>query len=253
MRGVSEAGPFRTMVSGILRRAGVRLVPPEARRLDPADAAIVDRVMPFTMTSVERVLAVIDAARHVVRAGIPGAFVECGVWRGGSMMAAALALREAGAADRDLFLYDTFEGMTEPQAVDVDPAGRPAIAEYTARREKNSGWCAASADEVRRNLLSVGYDSQRLIFVEGKVEETIPRTAPDSIALLRLDTDWYESTRHELAHLYPRLVPGGILIIDDYGHWAGARHAVDEYFSEHGPAPLLTRIDYTGRMAVRPR
>src|SRR3546814_12950692 len=89
-------------------------------------------------------------------------------------------------------------------------------------------------------------------FVEGKVEETVPEHTPDTIALLRLDTDWYSSTKHELHHLYPRLAQGGVLIIDDYGHWAGCRRAVDEYLLNIKPTPLLCRIDYTGRICIKP-
>ena len=91
----------------------------------------------------------------------------------------------------------------------------------------------------------------RVEFVQGRVENTLPAAAPPEIALLRLDTDWYESTRHELEHLYPRLVDGGVLIVDDYGYWQGARQAVDEYFGETGEAILLNRIDDTGRIAVK--
>ena len=88
--------------------------------------------------------------------------------------------------------------------------------------------------------------------VKGKVEDTLPGHAPDHIAVLRLDTDWYASTKHEMEHLYPRLARGGVLIIDDYGHWAGSRQAVDEYLAEHGIHLLLNRTDYTGRMALKP-
>jgi hypothetical protein len=97
-----------------------------------------------------------------------------------------------------------------------------------------------------------GYDAARLRFVKGKVEDTVPAQAPARIAILRLDTDWYESTRHELEHLDPRLSPGGVLIIDDYGHWAGCRQAVDEYFASRKLHALLNRVDYTGRIAVKP-
>jgi hypothetical protein len=85
----------------------------------------------------------------------------------------------------------------------------------------------------------------------GKVEDTIPADIPEKIALLRLDTDWYESTKHELIHLFPRLQKGGVLIIDDYGFWKGARKAVDEYFAENNIQILLNRIDDTGRMAIK--
>ncbi len=100
-------------------------------------------------------------------------------------------------------------------------------------------------------MASTGYPEERLHFVKGKVEETIPGDLPGKIALLRLDTDWYESTRHELEHLWPLLVPGGVLIIDDYGHWAGARRAVDEFFADRVDAPLLNRVDYTARVGVK--
>lgn len=109
---------------------------------------------------------------------------------------------------------------------------------------------------MQANLRRTAYDPARLHYVKGKVEDTIPSSpdgvqAPERIALLRLDTDWYESTRHEMVHLYPRLVPGGVLIIDDYGHWQGSRKAVDEYFAENGPPLLLNRIDDPGRLAVK--
>jgi elongation factor P hydroxylase len=92
----------------------------------------------------------------------------------------------------------------------------------------------------------------RVHLVQGLVEETLPAQAPESIALLRLDTDWYKSTLHELEHLYPRLVRGGVLLIDDFGYWQGARQATEEYFARHPPAPLLVAVDQTGRVGVRP-
>jgi O-methyltransferase len=225
-------------------------------RLYPVDfpaawVETIERVMPFTQTSLERVAAVCAATEHVVAAGIPGSVVECGVWRGGSMMAVALTLQRLGAADRDLHLFDTFAGMTRPTDEDRDFAGRPVMAGWLHHQTGPPDPCAVPLEEVREALLATGYDPERLHFVEGPVEQTLPAAAPDRIALLRLDTDWYESTRHELAHLYPRLAPGGVLIIDDYGHFEGARRATDEYFADE--PLLLARIDYTGRMAVKPR
>lgn len=95
------------------------------------------------------------------------------------------------------------------------------------------------------------YPSEHIHFIKGKAEDTIPRHAPRQIALLRLDTDWYESTKHELEHLFHRLSPGGVIIIDDYGFWKGARKAVNEYFLDNNIAILLTRMDETGRMAIK--
>jgi hypothetical protein len=209
-----------------------------------------ERCRPFTMTSLERMYALWQATRHVVRARIEGDLVECGVWKGGSSMLAALALRAAGDRERALWLYDTFTGMSEPTAADVDLAGRTAAGEWETETA-DGGWCEAPLAAVQQSIEATGHPRERLHFIVGKVEETIPVQAPAKIALLRLDTDWYESTRHELVHLWPRLSPGGVLIIDDYGHWRGARRAVDEYFADRPDAPLLSRVDYTGRVAVK--
>lgn len=221
---------------------------------ETGDSDIIRRVEPFTITPPERVFALIRAVEYVVRNKIPGAIVECGVWRGGSMMAAALALLKESAS-RDLWLYDTFEGMTAPTPVDIDLHGRHAasyLAEIERRADAANAWVFAPLEMVRQAIQSTGYPDERLHYVRGPVEETIPGTVPESIAILRLDTDWYGSTRHELAHLYPLLSPGGVLIVDDYGHWAGSRKATDEYISEHGLPLLLCRTDYGGRIAVKP-
>jgi hypothetical protein len=208
-------------------------------------------VAPFTMTSPERIAALVESVRYVSRHAIPGAIVECGVWRGGSMMAVALTLLELEEW-RDLYLFDTFDGMPPPGTDDRDLTGASA-ADLMDAEDKQTGavWARSPLADVRRNLLDTGYAESRVRFVEGRVEETLPNRAPEQIAILRLDTDWYESTRHELVHLFPRLSTGGVLIIDDYGHWQGARRAVDEYLAETGVRLLLNRIDVTGRMALK--
>jgi O-methyltransferase len=233
-----------------MRRLGFDLVRwqpkvPLPLDFEPGDAGIIRQVKSFTMTPPERVFALIRAVQYVVRNKIPGAVVECGVWRGGSMMAAALALLEESAS-RDLWLYDTFDGMTAPTPVDIDPKGLSSASDFAEMIPY------APLEMVRQAMQSTGYSDERVYYVRGRVEETIPRTVPESIAILRLDTDWYESTRHELAHLYPLLSPGGVLIVDDYGHWAGSRKATDEYISEHRLPLLLCRTDYSGRIAVKP-
>jgi hypothetical protein len=169
------------------------------------------------------------------------------------MMAVAHTLRRLGQDKTNLYLFDTYEGMTKPDATDVDYTGQPALVEFeaTKRGEDSSSWCYAPLEEVRQNMASTGYDMNRVKFIKGKVEETLPGSAPDRISLLRLDTDWYESTRHELTHLFPRLSTGGVLIVDDYGYWQGHRKAIDEYLAEHGFNLLLNRIDFTGRIAVK--
>jgi O-methyltransferase len=223
--------------------------------VDPGDRAIVAAALPHTMTGATRLQALVDAVRHCEARGLPGAFAECGVWRGGSVLAAILTLQALGA-ERDLWLYDTFEGMTAPTEHDVSAFDPPARETYEAALARGEtpwpelfGGDDAGEAAVRARLEATGYPPGRLHLVKGPVEQTIPGRAPEQLALLRLDTDWYESTRHELEHLWPRLVPGGVLIVDDYGHWQGARRAVDEFFG--GSPPLLQRVDYTCRMAVK--
>jgi hypothetical protein len=219
---------------------------------DESDIELCRRVGPYTMTTPPRLYALVRAVEYVAARDVPGAVVECGVWRGGSMMAAALTLLRLGKTERELYLFDTFSGMTAPTDEDVKRSGERAADLLAVETEDADIWAIASLDDVRDAVLGVGYPPERIHFVEGRVEETVPAHAPEEIALLRLDTDWYASTKHELVHLYPRLTSGGVLILDDYGHWQGARRAVDEYVSQNELTLLLNRIDNTARIAVKP-
>lgn len=246
------------MIQRLVRRAAnffgieVTRISSQLSDLSPEERRIVMRARPFTMTSLERIAALTQAVEYTVKNGIPGAFVECGVWKGGSSMAAALTYLELGKGDVDLFLFDTFAGMPPPGNEDFHLETGQAAAELLSKSSKRGDVTAyASIEEVRRNLESTGLPSERLHLVKGPVEETIPAHAPEQISGLRLDTDWYSSTKHELIHLFPRLAKNGVLIIDDYGHWAGARKAVDEYFMKQTVHPLLNRIDQTGRSCIK--
>jgi len=213
---------------------------------------ILERSRPFTLTSVERAYALYSACKYIVQNDIGGDFVECGVWKGGSAMIMALTLLSLNVTNRKLYLYDTFEGMSPPEDVDVNIHHQTAKYLLENNDKKSSLiWCYATEDDVRANLLSTGYKAENLLFLKGKVEHTIPNMMPEKVALLRLDTDWYNSTYHEMLHLYPRLTKSGVLIIDDYGHWVGAKKAVDDYFGGFNHKVLLHRIDYTGRMLVK--
>jgi hypothetical protein len=238
----------------------IRGTPDVSTTFDAVETEVLDRVRPYTLTSAERLVALLDATAYIVRRGVPGVLVECGVWRGGSVLAMIDTLQRLGETNREIFLYDTFEGMTRPSELDSSRFEPEESALATWSRDRSEGrrpwdWAFRSEifgfEQVRDLLYSTGYPRDLIHFIVGPVEETLPDQAPSEIALLRLDTDWYESTRHELVHLYPRLAHGGALIIDDYGHWEGARRAVDEYFASEAPPVLLSRIDYTGRMGVK--
>jgi O-methyltransferase len=219
----------------------------------------------YTMTSKEVMYALYQAVRYVHDRGIPGDFVECGVWRGGSSLLAATTFLQLEAAqpmrapgflrrlrpaqDRRFWLYDTYEGMTVPTAEDVDLTGGSA-SDYIERYSDDGKWCYADLADVRNTLLGNGIPEDRVEFVKGDVLETLKTRVPRQAAILRLDTDWYESTKFELETLYPRLATGGVLIIDDYGHWQGSRKAVDEFFARRPPL-LLNRTSYAVRTAVK--
>jgi O-methyltransferase len=205
-------------------------------------------VRPYTMTTWERLYGAYQAIEYVMKNGIQGSIVECGVWKGGSSMMMALALQHFGDTSREMYLFDTFAGMTPPTEAD---GSRAQTMWAAGEAGPINTMCYSSLAEVKANMLSTGYPPDRIHFVQGAVEKTIPGTIPGQIAVLRLDTDWYESTYHELTHLYPRLARHGTLIIDDYGDWEGARRAVDQYFGERSVKPLLSRIDPTGRLAIK--
>ena len=211
----------------------------------PEEIAHYQAVEPYTLTGPLRTVSLTRAIEYVVRHRIPGDIVECGVWKGGSMMAAARELLRLKETSRQLWLFDTFTGMSAPTAEDV------SVCNISADEDYKGTYLRVGLDQVRSAVLSTGYPQEQIRFVEGKVEDTIPAECPEQIALLRLDTDWYESTRHELIHLFPRLVRGGVLIIDDYGHWEGARKASDEYFAANNIQILLNRIDFSARIAVK--
>jgi len=260
---VCHNGPVERLehvINKVAQQFGLQVsrINPRSMRL-PLESTLLDRetissLAPYTMTSPERLWSLLGAVRHVVSTGVEGDFVECGVWRGGSVMAMASELNRQGVSDRDIWLYDTFAGMTAPTAADVE-AGTGNLADFmlatTPLEAGKNVWCVASLSDVKKNLRETGYPFDRFVFVEGDVALTLRESVPDKISLLRLDTDWYESTLVELEVLYPKLSLGGVLILDDYGHWQGARQAVDEYFDQIGLRPYMHPIDYSGRVFIK--
>lgn len=253
------SGLIKYNIRMLFRKIGYDISPiinnKELRDLSENEFRLINFVKKYTLTSPERMYALIEAVRYVVRNKISGDIVECGVWKGGSMMLAAKTLMESNNTNYDLYLFDTFEGTTKPTNVDEDYLGNSMLTTWEKEFEGKEKMAAsadyASLEEVQKNLFSTEYLREKIHFIKGKVEDTIPENAPEKIAILRLDTDWYESTKYELEHLFPRLSSGGILIIDDYGHFKGSKKAVDEYFVKNKIKYFLNRIDYTGRLIVK--
>ena len=209
----------------------------------------------YTATSIERVYALKSAITYIIKNKIKGDFVECGVWKGGSCMLMAKTLVNEGEKERKIWMYDTFDGMTEPTdddcEIETNISGSDLLKNTPKNTDKFNMWAYAPLEMVKKNMKKTMLSEERIHFVEGKVENTLSKVKPQNIALLRLDTDWYESTKCELEQLYPLLSIGGVLIVDDYGHFSGAKKAVDEYFSKTNVKPLMNRIDYSGRLIIK--
>lgn len=241
--------PFKETIQRFLNSFGY-----EIRRtmaLEPAMEkefkALLELLDVTHLQSRDRLYALFKSVEYVVRNKIEGAVVETGVFKGASLAFVARQLRSLDDMDRKIYLYDTFEGWPEPGRGDTVCG---AALEQTKVEKIHEG-IKPTLEEVRANVLRTGYPAENFVFVKGKVEDTLPGTMPEKIALLRIDTDWHESVYHSLKHLFPRLVRGGVLIVDDYGHWQGAKDAVDQYFSETKTPFLLNRIDYTGRVGIK--
>jgi O-methyltransferase len=223
----------RALNAGLARATGYTLVradrlgpqpPPRPERprrrrgptpFDEEARETIRSVKPRTMTAPEKLYGLILATRYVVDHAIPGSIVECGVWRGGSMQAVARTLLARGVTDRDLHLFDTFEGMPPPTERDRRPDGKLAAEMLATRPKTRKVWAVANIDDVRAGMAE------------------------------------NESTRHELEHLYDRVPSGGVLILDDYGFWQGARQAIDEFLDRTGERLLLSPIA-SGRITVKP-
>jgi O-methyltransferase len=205
----------------------------------PADIELIKQ---FTKSDDVRLTSMINALNAIDNENISGDIVECGVWRGGNIMLARMM-----CPNRICWLYDTFDGMTEPDAIlDVKPDGQRAIDRYNLKVAGGTKWNAVSLEEVQQGFIGVGLSIEKLHFVAGPVEESVKMVAPTRIAILRLDMDWHSPTKAALEKLYPRLAVGGFLIVDDYGHWMGCKKAVDDYFGQWQPA--FTDVDYSCRV-----
>lgn len=240
---------FRKLPQYALRNRKLKL----PRDMEPEFVPLYEAARDYTLTSPECLYALYQAVRHVVAHQIPGDLVECGVWRGGSAMMMAQTLQALGVTDRKIHLYDTFAGMTQPGEIDVRRRdGAEQVSRWQAfQRDGFNEWTYAPLEEVQTNMRRTGFPEQKLVYVAGPVEDTLPATRPERISVLRLDTDWYESTHHEFTHLFPLLQPGGLVIVDDYGAYEGARRATDSYLAESGVDLFLHRIDTSARIGVK--
>ena len=208
----------------------------------------------LTICNEARLWAAISSVNHVVKNDIPGDIVECGVWRGGCSLAMALKLKELNS-NKKLFLFDTYQGMTEPSLYDKKPYKKLNVLKKFNKLNKktHNEWCYASISDVKYqfncfNLLD------KVTFIEGDIRQTLinPSNLPSKISILRLDTDFHDSTECSLQNLFPLLEKNGICLIDDYGCWEGARKAVDDYFEKNLTyRPMLWMTDVSERVFIK--
>ena len=229
----------------------------EAIELSTKEKSLIQSIkdMNLTMTSINSLIATFKACKYVIENNINGDFVECGVWRGGHAILASKVF-EMYRIDKKVYLFDTFAGMTEPTNYDINANSKKiAINQFNDSQMDNyNSWCYASIEDVKNNFLTSGLAlDYKKVFIKGDVSQTLTHVdnLPQNISILRLDTDWYESTKDSLNILYPLLLRKGVLLLDDSGHWEGARKAVDEYFLDCESKPLLGIVDYTGRIAIK--
>ena len=214
---------------------------------------MLQKVTITAMEGAEAPWSLFKSVEYIVKNNIPGDIVECGVWSGGSMLLAAMSLIYFGDTSRKLYLYDTFSGMPRPEDIDRRWDGLPTLPTWENYANSGRVWGFGGTVEMVKEVMRISkYPEENIVYVEGLVEDTIPGVRPDTISILRLDTDFYRSTLHELVHLYPYLVSRGILIIDDYGQFQGSRAATDQYIAENNLPLFLTRVNKAARLAVKP-
>jgi hypothetical protein len=208
---------------------------------DPIFWEAAEKAAPFTLLTIEKLYNLYEAVRYVSERGVPGDFVECGVFKGGAIVMMAQTLVSHKYGPRRIHLFDTFFGFTGRSEHDVDYGGRE-IGKFKTQNFRQ---------EVENNLKVVPYPKERYTFVEGDVVQTCQEHCPDVISILRLDTDTYDTTRAELENMFPKLSRGGVLIIDDYGYSKGCRKAVDEFFADNKDKLFMQRPNKGSRTAVK--
>ena len=242
------------------KRLGVqveRVDPSKPYNVIDADWDDIHSVEGWTMTSLAQRFLLQASLRHVVKANIPGSFVEVGVWRGGMLQLAAKTLQRLDDF-RDIHAIDTFEGMTPPTARDRVLGGGPSAEQLmlaeprqTKKKEQWTVWCDSPLQDVQDGMRSTGYPENLAKFWHGSVTDRTDFSELAPIAVLRIDVDWFDATLHSLVHLFPSLSPGGVLLLDDYDHWQGAREAIDEYFADSPSFLVPVSFPPSGRLLVK--
>jgi hypothetical protein len=269
----SRGARLRSIPNRILRRFGLEVVKaarPFSQNYDAEREAseAIARIRDHTMVSYAPLVTLFQQARHCELHGIAGDYVECGVWKGGAAGLMALANQRYGAVRRKLHLFDVFDDICEPDPAHdgdfvLDNASRLSGVDkrqFAGRLRPLKGIYDSHGGHGTVRIVSdlltgrLGYDPEHVVFHQGWFQDTLPGSGGDvgTIAILRLDGDFYASTKVCLEHLYERVVPGGFVILDDYGTREGCRKATDEFRARKGITAFMHHVNQDCRYWVKP-
>ena len=212
-----------------------------------------NKINELSLTSLPNRWSLLQSLHYINNNNIKGDIVETGVFKGANLVLINNFLKKFNI-DKKIYAYDTYAGQPEPSNLDFDLKGTSMIDKFSDLKKKKIIPVYCSLEAVKENVSKFSNtDLSKIIFVKGKVEDTLEleKNIPSQISLLRLDTDFHDSIKKSLEILYPRLISGGVLIIDDYGHFKGAKLAVDNYFKNKQKI-WMHRVDYTCRLVIKP-
>ncbi len=247
---------IKNIINKLITSTGYSLINSNQKivELNNNDKKLLDLIQNYSMTTQIRIFTLLQSLRHLKNKKIDGDYVECGVWKGGNIILFKKFIEDEDEnSKKKIFAFDTYEGMTEPDKNDYDLSSNITanILLKADKAKKTNTWGICDLESVKKNIQTCVNSTENIKFIKGPVESTLNDTSnlPNKISLLRLDTDWYSSTKKELDVLYDRVTPGGIVIIDDYGHWGGAKKAVDEFFLNK--YVWMHYVDYACRLIVK--
>ena len=246
---------FKNLINKIADQMGYSIINNNQKiaELSKKDNDYIDLVSKFSMTPKIRIYNLLQALRHLKIKKIDGDYVECGVWRGGNVLLFKKFLENEDFSQRNIYAFDTFEGMTNPDENDFEINTNISATKLLKndKKKETNVWGVCSLENVKKNISKYVNNLENIYFVKGPVEITLneAKNIPEKISLLRLDTDWYQSTKKELEVLYEKVSSGGVIIIDDYGHWGGSKKAVDNFFSDK--YVWMHYVDYACRLIIK--
>lgn len=246
---------LKNLINKTLNQLGYSIINNNQKivELSEKDKNLINLISNYSMTPKIRIYNLLQALRYLKNKKILGDYVECGVWKGGNILLLKKFLETEDMYQRNIYAYDTFEGMTSPDENDFEISNNNFATKLLEKdkNKKTNVWGICSLEEVKKNISINVKNLENIKFIKGPVENTLNenKNIPEKISLLRLDTDWYQSTKKELEVLYEKVESGGVIIIDDYGHWGGSKKAVDEFFSNK--FVWMHYVDYACRLIIK--